>query len=67
MVEIAKAELEFRKPTVNLNVRFLVFLSCFYSEGILFKITGKKSDIHPIRVKKAGFPTNIKPQYLIEK
>lgn len=64
MVEIAKAELEFKKPTVNLNVRFLVFLSFFIQKG--FWLIGKKSDIHPVRVKKAAFPTNIKPQYLIE-
>ena len=31
-----------------------------------YSIIGKKSDIHPVRVKKAGFPTNIRPQYLID-
>jgi hypothetical protein len=31
-----------------------------------FKLMGKKTDIHPTRVRKAGFPTNIVPKYLID-
>jgi GlcNAc-P-P-Und epimerase len=27
---------------------------------------GRKSAIHPVRVRKAAFPTNLKPQYLID-
>ena len=33
---------------------------------IIGKPLGKFSSIHPVRVKKAGFPTNIKPKYLID-
>lgn len=33
---------------------------------LIGKPFGKFSSIHPVRVKKAGFPTNIKPRYLIE-
>lgn len=32
---------------------------------LIGKPFGKFSSIHPVRVKKAGFPTNIKPNYLI--
>lgn len=34
---------------------------------VIGKPFGKFSSIHPVRVKKAGFPTNIKPKYLIDK
>jgi nucleoside-diphosphate-sugar epimerase len=33
---------------------------------IMGKPFGKFSSIHPVRVRKAGFPTNVKPQYLID-
>ena len=32
----------------------------------LGKLFNKFQDIHPVRVKKAGFPPNIKPQFLID-
>jgi len=63
MVKIAKKELNFNRPTLKLSVRWLVIIAYLIQIGN--KLLGKKSDIHPIRVKKAGFPTNIKPQYLI--
>ncbi|WP_313377230.1 NAD(P)-dependent oxidoreductase [Chishuiella sp.] len=59
-----KEELEYKKPTFNVPVSFLVFISGILQIG--FKLIGKKSDIHPVRVRKAAFPTNIKPNYLIE-
>jgi nucleoside-diphosphate-sugar epimerase len=64
MVNIAKKELNIKKRTVKLPINVLASIAFFVQ--ILSKILGKKSDIHPVRVKKAGFPTNIKPQYLID-
>lgn len=64
MVKIVKTELNYKKPVYSLPIPFLVFLSFFIQ--IAFKLVGKKSDLHPVRVQKAGFPTNIKPQYLID-
>jgi nucleoside-diphosphate-sugar epimerase len=64
MVQVAKNELAITKPTLKIPVALLVILARIIQ--IVFKILGKKSDIHPVRVRKAGFPTNIKPQYLID-
>lgn len=64
MVNIVKKELGYNKPTISLSVGFLSFIAFFLQKG--YKLIGKKSDIHPVRVKKASFPTNIRPQYLIE-
>jgi len=64
MVKIVKEEMEYKKPTIKMSVKTLSFIAFFIQKG--FKLIGKKSDIHPVRVKKAGFPTNIKPQYLID-
>lgn len=64
MVKIVKSELKIKKPTVKLPVKLLVIIAWFFQ--LFFKLIGKKSDIHPVRVRKAGFPTNIKPQYLID-
>jgi len=64
MAKIAKEELKIKKPTLKLPVNILVIIAFFAQ--IMFRLIGKKSDIHPVRVKKAGFPTNIKPQYLID-
>lgn len=64
MVSIIKEELNYKKPTVKMSVNLLAFLAFFIQKG--FQLIGKKSDIHPVRVKKAGFPTNIKPKYLID-
>ena len=63
MTIVAKKYLNYKKPTIALPVSLLAILAGFLSVG--FKLIGKKSDIHPVRVKKAGFPTNIKPEYLI--
>ena len=63
MTEIAKKELGYRKAVPQLPTSFLVIVAAVL-QFVCFLI-GKKSDIHPVRVRKAGFPTNIKPQYLI--
>ena len=64
MVRITKDVLKLSKLTFKIPVSFLAFLAFFIQ--ILFKLMGKESDIHPVRVRKAGFPTNIRPQYLID-
>ncbi len=64
MVQIIKKELNYKKPTFSFSVRLLAIIAYIFM-GIS-KIAGKKPDIHPVRVKKAGFPTNIEPRFLIE-
>tara|TARA_R110002012_G_scaffold66614_1_gene174112 strand:- start:195677 stop:196687 length:1011 start_codon:yes stop_codon:yes gene_type:complete len=63
MTSVAKNKFDFTKKTLSLPVPFLAFLAGLIQIGS--KLIGKKSDIHPVRVRKAGFPTNIKPGYLI--
>ncbi|WP_158846537.1 NAD-dependent epimerase/dehydratase family protein [Algibacter sp. L1A34] len=64
MVLIAKEYLNIKKPTLKLPVSILAVITFFVQ--ILFKLIGKTSDIHLVRVRKAGFPTNTKLQYLID-
>ena len=64
MTHEIKKELHYIKPTLSLPVGLLAFIAMVFQR--VNKILGLKSDIHPVRVRKAGFPTNIKPQYLIE-
>ncbi len=59
-----KKEFKYKKPTLSLPTFLLVFVA--YLLQLIFKLFGKKSDFHPARVKKASFPTNIKPEYLIK-
>lgn len=62
MVEITKRKLGYSRPVLKVPVSLLVLAA----RGIqlVAKITGKKSDIHPVRVAKAAFPTHIEPGYL---
>ena len=64
MTQIAKKKLGYSKPTLSVSTGLLAILARVIQ--LFSKITGKKSEIHPVRVKKAGFPTNIKPNYLIQ-
>ncbi|NDV14592.1 NAD-dependent epimerase/dehydratase family protein [Muricauda sp. TY007] len=64
MTKAAKAKLGYSKPTISLSVMLLSFLARLIQIGS--KLIGKESEIHPVRVRKAGFPTNIKPLYLIQ-
>ena len=64
MVNVVKSELDIKKPTLHLPIWVLSTIAWFIQIGC--RILGVNSDIHPVRVKKAGFPTNIKSQYLIE-
>ena len=63
MTKIVKQEFNYRKPTLGISVNLLAIVAFFIHS--LAKLTGKKTAIHPVRVKKAGFPTNIKPDFLI--
>jgi hypothetical protein len=65
MVKITKRTFNYNKPTLSLSVKLLAFLAWILNFG--YKILGKKTAIHPVRVRKAGFPTNIKPEYLIRR
>ncbi len=64
MTHEIKKEFNYTKRTLSLPVELLAFIASGL-QGVN-KILAKKSDIHPVRVRKAGFPTNIKPQYLID-
>ena len=64
MTQIVREELNIKKPVLKLPTTLLVLISGILQ--LVYAVVGKKSDIHPVRVRKAGFPTNIKPQYLID-
>lgn len=64
MVAIVKKELGYKMPTIQLPIFLLIILAQLLQ--IVSKVFGQKTSIHPVRVKKAAFPTNIKPQYLID-
>lgn len=64
MTEIIKKKFNYTKPVFKISVRALSFVAFFLAK--LLKLFGKTTDIHPLRVRKAGFPTNIEPKYLID-
>jgi nucleoside-diphosphate-sugar epimerase len=64
MVLIIKELFGYSKPTLKLSTNILSVLAFLLQ--IIAKVTGRKTEIHPVRVRKAGFPTNIYPKYLIE-
>jgi len=61
---IIKKELGIKRPIPTVPIFLLVIAASILQ--IIGKPLGKFSSIHPVRVRKAGFPTNIKPQYLID-
>ena len=65
MTSIVKKKLGYTKPVLSISTTFLAMLARVIQ--VFTKIVGKKNEIHPVRVKKAGFPTNVKPKYLIDK
>ncbi|WP_339626213.1 NAD(P)-dependent oxidoreductase [uncultured Maribacter sp.] len=65
MTEIVKKEFNYNKPVMKIPVKILAVVAIVL-RGLL-KLIGKTTDIHPVRVRKAGFPTNIEPRYLIDK
>ena len=64
MTEIVKKEFNYNKPVMKIPVKILAVVAIVL-RGLL-KLIGKTTDIHPVRVRKAGFPTNIEPRYLID-
>jgi nucleoside-diphosphate-sugar epimerase len=64
MALIIKELFGYSKPTLKLSTNILSVLAFLLQ--IIAKVTGRKTEIHPVRVRKAGFPTNIYPKYLIE-
>lgn len=62
-VEVKKF-MQIKKPTISLPIPILVLIASMIQ--LLSKVLGKTTDIHPVRVKKAGFPTHIEPAYLKE-
>lgn len=62
MTHTVKNFMHIKKPTLSLPIPVLVMIASVLQ--LLSKLLGKKSDIHPVRVKKAGFPTHIEPAYL---
>lgn len=64
MTQVVKKELSIKKASLKLPIWLLAIIAGLFQ--VCFRVIGKKTDIHPVRVKKAGFPTNIKPQYLID-
>lgn len=64
MTNIVKSEFAYQKPTLKLSVA--VLSSIAFVIKAISKILRKRTEIHPVRVKKAAFPTNIEPKYLID-
>lgn len=64
MTKIVKEEFGYGHWVPGISVSILSVLAFFIQK--FSKIIGKDSDIHPVRVQKAGFPTNIKPGYLMD-
>lgn len=62
MVDLIKKEFNYKKPTLSLSVRVLSVVA-FVLYGVS-NLLGRKTSIHPVRVRKAGFPTNIDPKFL---
>ncbi len=64
MVKVMSEALGKRTFTMRIPIGFLVLVA--YGFVLLGKLTGKRYAIHPVRVRKVAFPTNLKPQYLVD-
>lgn len=62
MVDEIKRFFQINKPVLKVPMSILVLISMMIQVLAL----GRFKEFHPVRVRKAGFPTNIKPQYLID-
>jgi nucleoside-diphosphate-sugar epimerase len=60
MVDVVKDMYEIKRPTPRLPLALLILFARLI---VLFY---PASPIHPVRVRKAAFPTNIRPSYLVE-
>lgn len=63
MVEEIKRFFQINKPVFQVPMSILVLIAAMIQVLAL----GKFKEFHPVRVRKAGFPTNIKPQFLIDR
>ncbi len=64
MVKVIKKFFGISRPTLKMPLNLLCFFAAIIQ--ILSKPVGINCPIHPVRVRKAAFPTNVRPQYLIE-
>jgi nucleoside-diphosphate-sugar epimerase len=64
MVREINAVLGTRKPLLRIPMSLLV--AAAYGLQLAAKLTGRTSHIHPVRVRKVAFPTNMQPQYLVD-
>jgi nucleoside-diphosphate-sugar epimerase len=64
MVEVMGRFFGKRVRAVRVPIPLLVLAA--YGFVVLGKLRGRKYAIHPVRVRKVAFPTNLKPQYLID-
>lgn len=64
MVREINAALGTRRPLLRIPMGVLV--AAAFGLQVLGRLRGKPSHIHPVRVRKVAFPTNLLPQYLID-
>ncbi len=65
MVQTIQVFLGIKAITFRIPMSLLVFIS--YLLLLISVITRKRFAIHPVRLRKLTFPTNLKPQYLLDK
>ena len=65
MVNAIKKLFGYRKPVFRAPMPLLFLASFFIRISGMFPSLAK--ELHPIRIKKASFPTNIKPEFLINR
>jgi nucleoside-diphosphate-sugar epimerase len=61
MVEVVKKVFPSRWPTLRVPLKMLLIVAH------VIRVFVPSGPVHPVRVKKAAFPTNVKPGYLISK
>ncbi len=64
MTRIVKSKFGYNRPTLRLSTKILAVIAFFVQ--VISKVLRKETSIHPVRVRKAGFPTNIEPKYLAD-
>jgi nucleoside-diphosphate-sugar epimerase len=56
----------FGKRALAIRIPMPLLVAAAYFFQVAGKITGKRYAIHPVRVRKVAFPTNLKPQVLMD-
>lgn len=54
------------KKTFTVRMPMGLLVGAAYAISFLSRLVGRKTPIHPVRIRKLAFPTNLKPQYLID-